>query len=265
MDAVITAGGIPKREDALYPYTQGRSKALVEIAGKPLIQWVLDALEDAKTVERIVIVGLDSSNNLRCKKQMAFVPNQGSMLNNIRAGVKEVSAINPEAVFALVVSADIPAITGEMIDWIVNTSMETDDDIYYSVVPREIMEKRYLESQRSFIRLKGMEVCGADISVVRISVVAGRDEIWNRLIAARKNVFKQASLIGYDTLILLLLRRLTLDKAVRVVAGRLDLKGRALISPYAEIGMDVDKPYQFDLLRDDLEEQLGHEFKNNSG
>lgn len=265
MDAFITAGGIPKREDPLYHYTQGRSKALVEIAGKPLIQWVLDALEDAKTVERIVIVGLDSSNNLSCKKQMAFVPNQGSMLDNIRAGVEGVSTINPEAVFALAVSSDIPAITGEMIDWTVNTSLETEDDIYYCVVPREIMEKRYPESKRSFIRLKGMEVCGADISVVRISVVAGRDEIWNRLIAARKNVFKQASFIGYDTLILLLLRRLTLEKAVRVVAERLDLKGIALISPYAEIGMDVDKPYQFEILRDDLEEKLGHGFKNNTG
>ena len=42
-----------------------------------------------------------------------------------------------------------------------------------------------------------MEVCGADMNMVRISVVTGRDEFWDNLIAARKNAFKQAALIGY--------------------------------------------------------------------
>jgi hypothetical protein len=95
------------------------------------------------------------------------------------------------------------------------------------------------------------------MNMIRISVAAGRDEIWNKLIAARKNVFKQAALIGYDTLILLLLRRLTLSRTVRTVAKRLDLKGRALVSPYAEVGMDVDKPHQFELLQAELGRQAG--------
>jgi GTP:adenosylcobinamide-phosphate guanylyltransferase len=257
MDAVIMAGGIPKPEDSLYPTTQGKFKALMEIAGKPMIQWVLDALEDAKTIDRVVIVGLDSGSDISCTKPMTFVPNQGSMLNNVRTGVKKVSEINPQAVFALIVSSDLPAITGEMVDWSVNTSLETDDDIYYSVVPREVMENRFPESRRSFIRIKDMEVCGADMNMIRISVATGRDKLWNSLIAARKNAFKQAALIGYDTLILVLLRRLTLNKAVQIVSKRLDLKGRVLISPYAEVGMDVDKPHQYELLRADLEDQTG--------
>lgn len=257
MDAIVIAGGIPKPEDALYPYTQGESKALMAIAGKPLIQWVLDALGEAKTIDQVVIVGLDARGDLTCTKPMTFVPNQGSMLDNIRTGVKEVSRLNPEAVHAQVVSSDIPAITGEMVDWSVNTSLETDDDIYYSVVPRGVMENRFPESRRSFIRLKDMEVCGADMNMIRISVATGRDKLWNRLIDARKNAFKQAALIGYDTLILLMLRRLTLNKAVQIVAKRLDLKGRALVSPYAEVAMDVDKPHQYEILRAFLEGQTG--------
>jgi nitrite reductase/ring-hydroxylating ferredoxin subunit len=37
MDAIVLAGGIPLPEDPLYPYTQGHSKALVDIAGKPMV------------------------------------------------------------------------------------------------------------------------------------------------------------------------------------------------------------------------------------
>ncbi len=253
MDAVVTAGGIPKPEDLLYPYTEGESKALLKIAGKPMVQWVLDAISQAKTIDRVVLVGLDESSGITCQKPISFVPNQGSMLNNIRSGVQEVTRINPQAEYALIVSADIPAITAEMIDWSVNKSLETDDDLYYSVVTREVMESRFPGSKRSFIRLKDMEVCGADMNMVRTAVVTGRDEFWDRLINARKNAFKQASLIGFDTLFLLLFRRLTIKKMVKVVAERIGLKGRALICPYAEVGMDVDKPHQYEILRTDLE------------
>lgn len=253
MDAVVTAGGVPEPDDLLYPYTQGESKALLKIAGKPMAQWVLDAVSQSKNIERAVVVGLDESSGITCQKPLTFIPNQGSLLNNIRTGVYEVARINPQAEYALVISADIPAITAEMIDWSVNASLETDDDLYYSVVTREVMESRFPGSKRSFIRLKDMEVCGADMNMVRISIVAGRDEFWDSLINARKNALKQASLIGFDTLFLLLFRRLTIKKMVKVVAERIGLKGRALISPYAEIAMDVDKPHQYELLCADLE------------
>jgi len=257
MDAIIIAGGIPKPEDLLFPYTNGGSKAMLEIAGKPMIQWVLDAISTASTINLVVIVGLDADSGLNCAKPLTFIPNQGSMLNNVRTGVTKVTELNPDAEFALIVSSDIPAITSEMVDWSVKTSLESDDDIYYNVITRETMEKRYPGSKRSFVRLKDVEVCGADMNMIRASIATGRDEIWNKLIDARKNAFKQASLIGYDTLVLLLLRQLTIDRIVKIVAKRLGLKGRAIICPYPEVGMDVDKPYQFELLCADLEGKSG--------
>lgn len=52
MDAIVIAGGIPRPEDPLYAYSHGDSKALIDVAGKPMIQWVLDALGDAKKIGR---------------------------------------------------------------------------------------------------------------------------------------------------------------------------------------------------------------------
>jgi GTP:adenosylcobinamide-phosphate guanylyltransferase len=257
MDAVIVAGGIPEPDDLLYPYTRGKPKALLEIAGKPMIQWVLDALSEAKTTQNLVVVGLEEGEQIGASKPLKFVPDQGSMLNNIRVGVQRVVALNPQAEFILVLTADIPAITGEMVDWAVNKSLETEEDIYYSVIPREVMEARFPGSNRSYIRLRDMEVCGGDMNVIRAAVATDRDEIWDKLIAARKNVFKQAALVGYDTLVLLLLRRLTLEKIVSTAANRLGVQGRAVVSPYAEVGMDVDKPYQLNILRSELEGRSG--------
>jgi hypothetical protein len=88
--------------------------------------------------------------------------------------------------------------------------------------------------------------------VIRVVTVTENEAIWNKIISARKNVFKQAALIGYDTLVLLLFRLISLDSAVKTVSRRLDISGRAIICPYAEVGMDVDKPHQLEIIRQDL-------------
>ena len=93
-----------------------------------------------------------------------------------------------------------------------------------------------------------MDVCGGDLNVVRASAVSGNDGVWIKIIDARKNALKQAALIGFDTLFLLLLHRLTLQSAVGAVSRRIQLEGRALVCPYAEIGMDVDKPHQLEIV-----------------
>jgi hypothetical protein len=160
--------------------------------------------------------------------------------------------MNPQAEYALVVSSDIPAVTSEAVDWVVDTTMQTADDIYYNVIPKQVMEARFPGSRRSYTRLKDAEVCGGDMNVVRCSLATAEGMLWEELIATRKNVLKQAALIGFDTLILLLLRAINLQNAVQKVSRRLKIKGRAIDCPYAEVGMDVDKPNQLELLRADL-------------
>jgi GTP:adenosylcobinamide-phosphate guanylyltransferase len=252
MDAIVTAGGIPQPGEPLYEYTLGASKAMLDVAGKPMIQWVIDALEGAQTIDGIVIIGLPPGSEVKSSKITAHIPNQGGMVDNIRAGVNKVMEKKSGAEHVLVVSSDIPTITAEMVDWVVNTAMQTDLDAYYNVIERNVMEKRFPGSKRSYTRLRGMEVCGGDMNLIKTSLVTQNDELWNKLVAARKNVLKQAALIGYDTLFLLFFRLVDLDGAVKRATKRLKLTGKAILCPYAEVGMDVDKPFQLELVRADL-------------
>jgi GTP:adenosylcobinamide-phosphate guanylyltransferase len=252
MDAIIIAGGIPEPDEPLYEYTQGQPKALLDIAGKPMVQWILDALGGAELIDRVVLIGLSEEDSLECTKEITYVSNQGSMLQNVRAGMEKVLEINPDANHVLGVSSDIPAINSEMVDWMVKENEGTDLDLYYTVIRRKVMEERFPNSNRSYTRLKDAEVCGGDMNMIRATTVRTNDELWDRIVAARKNVFKQAALLGYGNLILLLSRQLTIDGAVKRVTKRMDITGRAVFSPYAEIGMDVDKPFQLEIVRADL-------------
>lgn len=255
MDALVIAGGIPQPQEPLYTYSHGDSKALIDVAGKPMVQWVLDALSNAKHVDNVIIIGLSAKTEVTCKKPLYFVSNQGRMLANIVAGVNKSLELNKKTQYILVVSSDIPALKSEHVDWLVKTCMETRDDIYYGVCPRDVMEARFPDSRRTYTHLKNMDVCGSDINITHVRMATEHLDMWESLIGSRKSPLKQASIIGLGTLLALFTRRLTLEDAVSRVCERIGIQGRAIIWPYAEACMDVDKPHQLELLRNDLAEQ----------
>jgi CTP:molybdopterin cytidylyltransferase MocA len=254
VDAIVTAGGIPKPDEPLYAYTQGKPKALLEIAGRPMLQWILDALGGARTIRRVVVIGLDEhAAPLTCAKTLGFLPSQGSMLGNLVAGARWMLDQDPNSRHALMVSSDIPAITSESVDWNVNTSLETDDEIYYSVIPQAAMEARFPGSRRSYFKFKDATVTAGDMNLVATSLITHIPPAMEALIEARKNIFQQAAIIGFDTLFKLATRQLTLKEAEQTVSRRLKVRGRLLLCPHAEAGMDVDKPAQYELMKRDLE------------
>ena len=259
MYAIVTAGGIPNPEDPLYTFLKGDAKALVDVAGKPMVQWVIDALNDAKKVDEIILIGLTAKSGIVSAKPMHHIPNQGRMLSNIVAGVNKALELNKKTEYVLVVSSDIPALKGDMVDWLVDTCMETKDEMYYGLCPRDVMEARFPDSKRTYTRLKDMEMCGADIHMTHVRVATDHLDLWEKLIGNRKSPLTQASIVGLDTFWKIFTRSITLPDLVTHLSNRLGIKGRAIIWDRAEPCMDVDKPHQLELLRTDLEKQVKKE------
>lgn len=254
VDAVVMAGGTPRPEEPLYAYTQGKPKALLELAGRPMVCWVLDALDNAATIRRIAVGGLTGAEApLQTRKPLVFSPDQGSMMGNVQAGVARLAQTEALTPYVLLVSADIPTLRPEVVDWSVTTALQTDHEGYYALIPREKMEARFPGSKRSYFYFKDGVFTGADINLLATALVTGGHPMAPALIAARKSIFRQAALIGYKTLLLFALRQLTLEEAARVVSQRLRVRGRALVCPYPEAGMDVDKPAQYEMVKRDLE------------
>ncbi|MBE3119845.1 MAG: hypothetical protein IMZ50_13960, partial [Candidatus Atribacteria bacterium] len=112
-------------------------------------------------------------------------------------------------------------------------------------------------SKRTWTRLKDMEICGGDMNVGRLKLIVSDDtELWEKITDSRKSPLKQAALIGFNTAFLLLTGKLTLQMAETNIMTRLNITGKAIVCPYAEVGMDVDKPYQLEIMRADLMKRL---------
>jgi hypothetical protein len=186
---------------------------------------------------------------------MHFISNQGRMLSNVVAGVNKTLELNKKNQYVLVVSSDIPTLKGEMVDWLIDTCMQTKDDLYYGICPRDVMEARFPDSRRTYTKLKDIQLCGADINLTHVRMATEHLDLWESLIGSRKSPLKQAGMVGLDTFFQVLTRSITLDDLVAKVCNRIGIKGRVIVWQNAEPCMDIDKPHQLELLRTDLAKQ----------
>ncbi|MBW6465342.1 MAG: NTP transferase domain-containing protein [Brevefilum sp.] len=257
MDAVVLAGGKMALDDPLYAQGVDGSRSLVDVLGKPMVQWVVDALDASDCVAEMYVIGLPTSYRLKATKPVHYLPDQGDIFENIRCGVVQATQDHPSRSKVLIASSDIPAIQPSMIDWLASeVAADPGLMMYYNVVEQSTMEARFPQSNRSYVRFKDIAVCGGDLNVIDKSLFAEERLIWQKLANARKHPLKQAGLLGIDSLIMVALHILTLEGAVKRVCKRLGIKAKALRCPHAEIAMDADKPHQLAILRQHLEERV---------
>ena len=69
----------------------------------------------------------------------------------------------------------------------------------------------------------------------------------DRVLTLRKKPWKLAQLLGFSFMLKFFMQRLSLAELEKRVSQLLGVKGVAIISPYPEIGTDVDKPSDFEL------------------
>lgn len=253
IDAVILAGGDPKRVDPLARAAGVRSKALISIAGKEMVRYVVEAIGRSTRTGYIVIVGLTGEDNVDFHMPVEYVPARGGMLDNALAGLEHLVAISPAIERVLLSSSDIPLLTTEVVDYFIDACLEGEADIYYSIVEKSVMEARFPGSGRSFRRLHDGAFAGGDLFMISTGIAGSNRDLFRKLIDARKNVWRMIKLLGLTMTLKFMTRRLTIAEAERRVSQALRCRGKAIISPHAELAMDVDKPHQLDIVRATIE------------
>ncbi len=253
MDCIVTAGGLPGPDDPLYEYTQGKPKALLDMEGRTMLERVMDALQSAQHVDRIVLVGLEDDMGMQFLKPIdKYLPDHGSLVGNVLAGLSWLQEDKPDLENVLFCSSDLPAITAANVDSFVESCEPFDKGIYYILLPKEALEARFPGSKRTYVKLKGMEVAGGDMAIAKAAMADSNEELWRTLTNARKHAWKLASTIGISFLLKYLFHQLSIEDIERKAGQIIGQPGRIVTDAPAEIAMDVDKPAQLELIRADL-------------
>lgn len=249
MDAFVVAGGKPGPEDELYSYTNGEPKAVIPMGDRTMMERVIDALQDAQQIDEIVVVGIGHDHGMTFKRPVHHLPDQGSMIANAKAGMDWLIEHDPNPRLVVGVSSDIPTLTGEVVDDLIETCRPWQHVLYYTVVTPEVMEKRFPNSARTYVRFKETHVAGGDMFLIHTNLTRTDPELLEAFSNARKHAWKLARLVGLRTLLKFLLHRLSLAEVEQTGQKILNGPVKVVISPHAEIAMDADKPNQIDLLQ----------------
>jgi GTP:adenosylcobinamide-phosphate guanylyltransferase len=234
VDAVILAGG-----DGAVIDPAVRIKGLVPVAGKPMVEWVVDAMRTSESIAEVAVV-VPTAENLGpwVDKVDKLVISNGSFIDNLIAGVD--SFRNDRAV--LVATGDVPALTSEAIDDYVLRSLQTAADFSYPLVARDEMERQFPGSKRTYIKLATGWITGGNMMLLSPSLVHRNREIGQRLFDTRKSPVKMARVIGVPFILKLVSGRLHPTDVERKMAELLGGSCAAVSTSHASIGADVDKP-----------------------
>jgi molybdopterin-guanine dinucleotide biosynthesis protein A len=244
LNAVVLGGG--KTGD---PFPAGFGvpvKALIPIADRPMAWYVLRALRESGKVDRIVYIG-PTTPALEPLIDVN-VPDAGGMLENLEAGLARLQAKDVRSDGrVLLATADVPLLTANA----VRDLFERDPGaaLVYPVVPEGAAERQFPGGKRTYARVLEGRFTGGNLFVLEPGLVGQFMPRLRQVIANRKNPVALAGVIGLGTLFKLLLGRLSIPDLEARVSHILGVPARALITEAAEIGFDVDKPEDLELVR----------------
>jgi molybdopterin-guanine dinucleotide biosynthesis protein A len=221
------------------------NKALLPINGKPMVEYVIDALRASPFIGRISVTGPVSmlKEHLGDKADY-YMEGKESLFENIKLGMEPFA--NDKAV--LIVTSDIPMITGEMVSDFVRRCIKQGGDFCYPIVEKQLNEERFPGVERTYVRLREGTYTGGNIIYLNPAVVDRCEEFARKVIEFRKQPWKTSRLLGLKFLVGLLLGVLPIPKVEERFCKLLDIQAAAVIMPYPEIGNDVDKPSDLDMV-----------------
>ncbi|WP_045233662.1 nucleotidyltransferase family protein [Deinococcus pimensis] len=241
-NAVVLGGG-----DAGDPFAVGHGvpvKALIDLEGRPMAAYVLRALRESGRVDRVAYVGpLGEGMAELVDLNLA---DAGSLLANLEAGV---NALGPQA-RVLVVTADVPLMTGEMLRDVLDAA--PDVGLVYPVVTRAACEAAFPGVKRTYARLTEGTFTGGNVFLLDPTLVSRFLPRLRTLFALRKRPVALAGTIGWGVLVRLLVGRLSVRELERRVSAILGVEARALVTGHAAVGTDVDKEDDLKLVRERL-------------
>lgn len=247
-DVVVLAG--TGKDTELTAQTAVKNKAFIPIAGKPMLGYVLTALRQHDDIGRIAVVGpIDDLASFKEEYEILAVPEAGSIPENISKGFE---ALQPRMHF-LIVSADIPFLTKEAITDFLTQCKPYDHDFYYPIVHKDDNDRRFPGVERTYVKLKDGVFTGGNLFLVNPGGIAAALPRMERFLALRKSPIKLAGILGVGFILKLLMKKLTIAELEARFSVLFALQGKAVISKYAEIGTDVDKPADLDLAKRTLE------------
>lgn len=242
LDAVVIAGSPnsgPLRECSDETY-----EAMIRIGSKPMIKYVVDALFDSKIVNKVAIAGPTELKEIFPQESVVVAGLEGTVIGNARKAMAFVDNTKP----VLIATCDIPLLTPQAVRDFVRASQGQDADFFYPIVSMEEVHRHFPGVKRTAVKITEGTFTGGNLFIVNPEKVPASAAKAQKFVDYRKSPLKLCKLLGLKFVFKLLLSRLSIPELEKKVSEVLEIKVKAVITPYPEIGIDVDKPSDYSIV-----------------
>lgn len=221
-------------------------KALVPVAGIPMLVRAIRTLQDSGAVERILVVA-NACHELKADPAVneaaqgggvEFLEGAGSPSASILKILEPYSGLFP----VLIATADNPLLSGGIVADFVARSCETDCDATLAVAPMAAVKNRFPGVSRTFIKLRGEGYSGCNLFCLKNEKALAAVQFWTEIEKDRKKAFRFVAAFGLGTLFRVMFRTIGLEAAFERASRAIGIDARPLVLDAPEAAMDVDKP-----------------------
>ena len=247
--AVVLAGSRPGGDP--FAQTYGTDlKALIPVAGMPMVQRPVDALLASDRVEAIHVLAQDPG---RIREVLRSDPRlKVEQSGETIAATIEAFCFDPNMHWPLLVTTSdhallTPGMIGEFL------AKAEGADLAIGLVSRDVMVKRFPQAQRTWLKFRGGAYSGANLFFLGGPEVRPAIELWRSNEQNRKKAWRLLFSLGFIGFLGAALRLRTLQQTLDGIGRKLRLKIRGVEMSDPLAAIDVDKPADHELVTAILE------------
>lgn len=249
--ALIAAGRRPG-VDPLAEAFGVTDKALIEIAGRPMLAHVLDTMLSHPRIGEVriltqtpdVLTANAEIRRMTADPRVVFVTGGDSVSMAVSSAIE----IAPQRFPYLLTTADNPLLDHATIDYFIAGAQAQNADVAAAVVSEAVFRPRFPEGRRTWLRFAGGGYSGANLFWFGSPMATRALDIWRTIEQDRKRGRAVIRAFGLPMLIGAGLRLITLSGALKRAGKRLGLKAVAIELPFAKACIDVDKAADHELV-----------------
>jgi len=208
-------------------------KAVLPINGRPMIDYVLDALRNAGLKRPFHVSGFGAEYNMELAQSPSAAGPAGSALAALEAGIT-----TP----VLLTTCDHPLLTADMVDAFISGARDSRADFCVGLAEKSIIDPAYPHVKRTYLNFKDTSTSGCNLFYIANDAGLAAIRFWQSAQHHRKNPLKLASQFGVGIFFRYLFGQLTLDGAFKYASKRMKISAKPVLLPFAEAAIDVDKP-----------------------
>jgi GTP:adenosylcobinamide-phosphate guanylyltransferase len=245
--AILLAGRRPG-EDGFAAAHGVAAKALIRAGGEPMLGRVARALLDSPSIGRIVVLAQESDSLLTGELGwMAAEPRIETARSGdgISASVGQLAGTAAAPYPVLVTTADHALLQPEMVETFIAGAAGA--DVAFAMVERRVVEKVHPDTKRTWLKAADGHFSGANLFALMTPESNRGTDFWARAEKDRKRTLKLLSFLGPGIFLRVVTRTISLDAAAERLGRKEGFRLKAVLLPFAEAAIDVDKQSDLEL------------------